>query len=207
MGSTRLMRGIAALGIAISLTGCASGAGGGIGDILGAVLGGGGGQQPQSGQVSGAITGVDSRNQQIGLQTSNGQNVTLRYDGQTRVVYQQQQYPVTALERGDRVTMRVQQLQNGAYYTDYVQVDQSVRGTGSGGAQQVQLFQGTVREVNVNSGWFTVNTSGHGVLTVSLPYAVSNADNTRFRSLRAGQSVRFYAVPLNNTRVELQRFD
>jgi Cu/Ag efflux protein CusF len=207
MITTRIIRGTAALGVALSLTGCASGAGGGIGDILGAVLGGAGGQQQQSGQVSGAITGVDSRNQQVGLQTSNGQNVAIRYDNQTQVVYQRQQYPVTALERGDRVTMRVQQLQNGSYYTDYIQVDQSVRQTGTGGAQQAQLFQGTVREVNVNSGWFTVNTSQYGVLTVTLPYAVSNADNTRFRSLRAGQSVRFYAVPLNNTRVELQRFD
>jgi hypothetical protein len=204
MNAQRLIRGTAALGIAITLTSCASGAGG-VGDILGAILGGGQGQQGQSGQVSGTITGVNTRSQQIGLQTANGQNVALSYDGQTRVVYQQQQYPVTALERGDRVTMRVQQMQNGAYYTDYVQVDQSVQGTGTG-SQQAQQFQGTVREVNVNNGWFTVNTSGYGVLTVSLPYAVSNADITRFRSLRAGETVRFYAVPLNNTRVELQRF-
>lgn len=200
-------RGVAALALTASLAACASGAGG-LGDILGSVLGGAGqGQgQGQSGQASGVITGVDGRRQEIGLQTSSGQTAALRYDGNTRVVYQQREYPVSALERGDRVTLRVRQIQGGEYYTDYVQVDQSVQERGGTSQQQARAFEGTVRQVDLNQGWFAVDTRGYGTLTVTLPYAVSRADNDRFRRLRRGDGVRFEAVPLNQTRVELQRF-
>jgi len=49
-----------------------------LGDILGGVLGGGGGSQ-----VSGSIAGVNTRLQQVGIQQSNGQTVTLNYDNNT----------------------------------------------------------------------------------------------------------------------------
>jgi hypothetical protein len=41
-------------------------------------------------------------------------------------------------------------------------------------------------------------------LTVSLPYNVSRADQSRFQNLRSGDTVRLYAVFLNNSRVELR---
>ena len=190
---------------------CASGGtGGGISDILGAVLGGGAGGGGN--QVSGVVRGVDTRNQQIGLQLSNGQTVGLSYDNQTKVVYNNQSYTVTSLDPGDQVTARVQSTNNGAYYTDLVQVDQPVQsaggGTGGGstaGSGNVQSLQGTVRQVDYQNGMFTLNTGGT-TLTVSLPYNVSRADQSRFQSLRAGDAVRLYGVFLNNTRVELRQF-
>lgn len=179
---------------------------GGLGSILGSVLGGGAGGG-QSSQVSGRVQGVDTRSQQIGLQQSNGQTVALNYDNQTQVVYQNRNYPVTSLEYGDQVTARISNSNNNGYYTDLVQVDQSVSGSGSAnGNQNVQSIQGNVRQVDQVNGLFTVNAGNQGTITVSLPYNVSRADLNRFQSLRSGDYVRFYGIVLNNSRVELRQF-
>jgi exosome complex RNA-binding protein Csl4 len=173
-----------------------------VGNVLGGVLGGGGAQQ---GQVSGYIEGVDTRSQQIALQQSNGQRVLLSYDNQTAVVYQNQNYPVTALERGDLVTARVQGTQSGAYYTDLVQVDQSVSSSG-GASGNVQSIQGTVRQIDRTNGKFSLALSGGSTIIVSLPYNVRQTDLNRFQNLRTGDYVRLYGVVLNNTLVELRQF-
>jgi predicted transcriptional regulator len=178
-------------------------AGNSLGNVLGSVLGGGG--QSKSGQLSGTIRGVDARSQQIAIQASNGQTVPVYYDNQTRVVYQNQNYSPTALENGDRVTARIQANGND-YYTDYVQVDQSVRSnTGSAGSN-TQVVQGTVRQIDRNNGVFTVDVNNYNTLTVSLPYDVSRNDIGRFNALRPGDFVRFYGTFLGNTRVELRQF-
>jgi len=176
---------------------------GSIGNVLGSVLGGGGNE------VAGTIQGVDTRNQQISLQQSNGQSVALQFDNQTRVVYQNRMYSVTSLEYGDQVNARVQQLQNGGYYTDSVTVVQPASGTGTstgstGGT--VQSLSGTVRQIDRNNGLFTVDVGNNSLLTVSLAYNASTNDVNRFNSLRSGDFVRFYGVYLNNTRVELRQF-
>ena len=170
---------------------------------LGSVLGGMGGS-PQASQVSGYVEGVDTRTQQIGLQTSNGQRVLLSYDNQTAVVYQNQNYPVTALERGDQVTARVQSTNSGDYYTDLVQVDQSVSGTG-GASGNVQSFQGTVGQIDQSNGAFRLDGSNASVV-VTLPYNVRQSDLNTFRQLRVGDRVRLYGVLLNNSRIELRQF-
>jgi hypothetical protein len=192
-------RGAAALMLA-ALGACSSA--GGIGNVLGSVLGGG---QQQSNQVSGTVQGVDSRAQQIGIQQSNGQTVGILYDAQTKVVYQNQSYAVSSLDPGDRVTARIQQTNNGGYYTDLVQVDQPVQGSNTTTSGNVQTLQGTVRQVDLQNGLFTmdVNTTR---LTVSMPYSPSRSDLNRFQSLRAGDNVRIAGVLLNNTRVELRQF-
>ena len=173
---------------------------------LGSVLGGMGGMggSPQASQVSGYVEGVDTRSQQIGIQTSNGQRVLLSYDNQTAVVYQNQNYPVTALERGDQVTARVQSTTGGEYYTDLVQVDQSVSGTG-GVSGNVQSFQGTVGQIDQSNGAFRLDGSNASVV-VTLPYNVRQSDLNTFRQLRVGDRVRLYGVLLNNSRIELRQF-
>ena len=188
----------------VTLTAC-SGASN-LGNILGGVLGGTG----QGNQVSGTVLGVDTRSQQIALQTSDGQQVNLSFDNQTQVVYQNQSYSVTNLERGDQVTARIQQSNNGGYYTDLVQVDQSASssgGTYGGGASgNVQSIQGTVQQVDLQNGLFSLNTTQYGQIIVALPYNVTRADQSRFQNLRRGDNVRLYAVFLNNQRAELRQF-
>ena len=190
----------------VAFTAC-SGAGN-LGNILGGVLGGAG--QGQGNQVSGTVLGVDTRSQQIALQTSDGQQVNLAFDNQTQVVYQNQQYPVTNLERGDQVTARIQQSNNG-YYTDLVQVDQSASSSGGGtyggtASGNVQTIQGTVQQVDLQNGLFSLNTNQYGQIIVALPYNVTRVDQNRFQNLRRGESVRLYGVFVNNQRVELRQF-
>jgi outer membrane lipoprotein SlyB len=196
----RIQRGAAAALMIASLGACGSS----LGNVLGSVLGGGAGGA-QSGQLAGTIRGVDSRSQQIAIQQSNGQTITVGYDNQTQVVYQNQNYPATALENGDQVTARVQANGN-SYYTDYVQVDQSVRGNTGGASSNLQSLQGTVRQVDRANGLFTVDVNNYNTLTVSLPYNLSSTDVNRFNNLRSGDVVRFYGTFLNNTRVELRQF-
>ena len=198
----RSVRGSLAAGVLLLASACSSM--GSLGSVLGSVLGGGGGNR-----VAGTIQGVDTRNQQIALQQSNGESVALRFDSQTRVIYQDRIYSVTSLEAGDQVNAKVQQLQNGGYYTDSVWVTQPRSGSGTsttGGAQGVQSLSGTVRQIDRANGAFTMDAGNGTILTVTLPYNTSTADVNRFNSLRSGESVRFYGVYLNNSRVELRQF-
>ncbi|GAC1410310.1 MAG: hypothetical protein NVSMB53_04060 [Gemmatimonadaceae bacterium] len=189
--------GIAALMIA-SLGACA---GTHLGNVLGSVLGGG----AQSGQLSGTIRGVDTRSQQLAIQQVNGQTVPIYYDNQTRVVYQNQNYSPTALENGDQVTARVQANGN-SYYTDYVQVDQSVSGGGVGASSNMQSLQGTVRQVDRRNGVFTVDVNNYTTLTVTLSGNLTTNDLNTFNNLRSGDFVRFYGTYLNGSTVVLSQF-
>jgi outer membrane lipoprotein SlyB len=181
-------------------------AGNQLGNFLGGVLGGGTQSAQQSGQLSGTIRGVDSRSQQISIQESNGQTVPVSYDNQTQVVYQSQRYSPTSLESGDQVTARVQANGN-SYYTDYVQVDQSVSRNGAGASSNVQLLQGTVRQVDRRNGVFTVDVNNNSTLTVTVPNNLNSNDVNRFNSLRSGQFVQFYGTYLNNSQVQLRQFN
>jgi outer membrane lipoprotein SlyB len=198
----RIQRLSAAAAIIAFASACA---GNSLGNVLGSVLGGGS-QGAQSGQLSGTIRGVDSRSQQIAIQQSNGQTVPVYYDNQTQVVFQNQNYPPTSLENGDRVTARIQANGNN-YYTDYVQVDQSVSGSGTGSSSNLQLLQGTVRQVDTRNGWFTVDLNNYGTLTVTVPYNLNTNDISRFRSLRNGDFVRFYGQYTSNSQVQLRQFN
>ena len=176
-----------------------------LGDILGGVLGGGG-----NSQVTGQVNGIDTRYQTISLRQSNGSNVTLNYDNNTRVVYQNQNYPVTNLENGDDVTARVTNGNNSnGYYTDMIQVNQSVSNSTSGGVygnSNVQQYEGTVRNLDRTNGVFSLSSNNYGSVTVTMPYNPRSTDLNKFNSLRNGDYVRIYGVLLNNNRVELRNF-
>jgi outer membrane lipoprotein SlyB len=179
-------------------------AGNSLGNVLGSVLGGG--SQGSQSELRGTIRGVDSRSQQIAIQQSNGQTIPVYYDNQTQVVYQNQNYSPTSLENGDRVTARIQANGNN-YYTDYVQVDQSVNGT-SAGTSGLQMIQGTVRQVDLRNGWFVIaDANSNNTLTVTVPYNLNSNDINRFRSLRNGDFVRFYGQYLNNSQIQLRQFN
>jgi hypothetical protein len=200
-GIQRLRRGAVAALMFASVGACA----GNLGNVLGSVLGGGTQTGAQSGQLAGTIRGVDTRSQQISIQQSNGQTVPVSYDSQTQVVYQNRNYSPTSLENGDQVTARVQANGN-SYYTDYVQVDQSVTTAGSS-SSNVQLLQGPVRQIDRQNGLFTVDVNNGGTLTVSLPYNLSTNDVNRFNNLRSGQFVSFYGTYLSSGQVQLRQFN
>lgn len=210
----------AACAMVLATTACAGGGLGGLEQVLGGVLGGG---QQQNGQIVAEVQGVDTRNQIIRVTTQQGQTGDLRYDQNTVVSYQNQRYDVTALERGDVVALQIQQLQNGQAYVQTVVVQQSVQdrnggtyggntggtyGGNTGGTygNNVQQFTGRVAQVDYNQGWFSLQTSNQGTITVSLPYNPGAATTDQFRRLRQGDSVRLEGTVLANNRVELYRF-
>lgn len=170
-----------------------------LGNVLGGVLGGG------SQEISGSVQGVDTRSQQVFIQQSNGQTMGVGYDSRTQVVYQNQNYSVNSLERGDQVTVRIASTDASGPHTDYIRVDQSVSSTGGGTSGNLQTVQGNVRQINYQQGWFTLD-SNNGVITVTLPYNPNQTDLNKFQNLRVGQNVRLYGVYVNSTRVELRQF-
>ena len=201
MNMYQVGRGAVAAGMLAALTACSAVSS--IGNVLGGIIPGGGSQ----GQVSGYVSGVDTRAQVIGLQQPNGQPVNLMFDNQTKVVYNNQSYPVTSLDRGDQITARIQNTSNG-YYTDLVQVDQPVNGSAgtTSASGTVQSVQGTVRQIDRQNGLFTMDVNNSTRLTVSMPYSPSRSDQTKFQNLRSGDVVRIAGVFLNNSRVELRQF-
>ena len=198
-------RGFAAAAALLLLCGCAQ-----AGDILGGVLGGG---QPVGGVNGGTVVAevrsVDARNGVLAVRTEEGQNVDIRFDQNVRVVYRQQEYPVTALESGDVVQMSVSRSGN-EYYTQQIDVQQSVqdRGGMTGGVDSERLYQisGTVDQIDQTRGLFTVRTSSNQVVTVTMPYNASSTSRDRFARLRRGNGVSVEGWFVTQDRLELSRF-
>lgn len=203
----RFARTIALAFTPLALGACAGGSGGGLGEVLGSVLGGGAQGTGGSGTLVVEVQSVDQRDQQIEVLTEDGQRGPIAYDQNTTVVYQNQQYPVTALERGDVVEMRVQELSGGGYYTDQIVVRQSVqeRGGTTGGSGNLVQATGTVRSIDYQAGWFTLDTS-QGVVTVSLPYNPPIATVGTFERLDRGDQVSVEGRLIADDRIELVRF-
>jgi hypothetical protein len=193
-----------------ALTGCAGSNLGALGDILGGAMGGAG--QQQQGQVVVEVQGVDTRQQVIQVRTQDGQQGNVMFDQNTVVSYQNQQYPVTALERGDVVAMQLQQTQQGQTYVSQIVVQQSVQertgqgGQGTvGGSGQMQQMYGRVGQIDHNRGMFQLQTQ-QGTVTVTLPYNPGNATTDYFNRLRTGDNVRLEGTFTGQGRVELYRF-
>jgi hypothetical protein len=190
----------------LSAGGCAAG---GLGDVLGGVL------NPQGTSnerlLQGDVQYVDTNQQVLQVRTTSGQTANVRFDSRTQVVYQQQTYPVTALERGDEVSVSLQQTQQGEPYAAQVVVTRSVQeatgvnNSGSGGRQYMQL-EGQVGQIDTQQGVFQLRSQNGGYLWVSLPYNTSSTNVSRFQRLRAGDYVRVGGYMIANDRLELQSF-
>lgn len=199
------VRGLVAAVAVATMTGCGGGnALGSLEEILGSVMG-----QPagaQQGQLAVEIQGVNTQQQTIQVSTQEGQTGAVRYDQNTVVVYQQQQYPVTSLERGDRGVMHLQDVQ-GTLYASRIDVQQSVQertGATTGSSQLVQV-SGRITRIDHNAGNFSVQMQ-NGTVTVTLPYNTPAATVEYFHRLRTGDSVRLEATQVANGRVEIYRF-
>jgi exosome complex RNA-binding protein Csl4 len=193
---------VPAFALALTVSACAGGGLGGLGDILG------GGGQPQSGTLTAEIQEVQTSRQQIVVATQDGQQGAVLFDQNTQVVYQNQEYPVTALEYGDIVDMRVQEVQQGLY-TDLIQVRQSVqerRGeTSSPGSAQTGVYQveGTIGSIDTSEGMFTLDMTQGGSLPVYLPANASASIRARLDDYRTGDYVRVEVRAIDEQTAEL----
>jgi hypothetical protein len=194
------------LALALAATACGSGGLGGLGEIL---TGGGAGGQGQTGSLTVEIQDVREQDQQILVLTQEGQRGPVLYDQNTQVIYRNEQYPVRALERGDIVDMRIQEIQQG-YYTDLIEVRQSVqeRQGGTTGSSDPNLYrlEGTIGTIDVGESMFTLDMTQGGTLPVYLPDNATAAERDRLRDYRSGDYVRVEVRPLSEETAELVRW-
>jgi exosome complex RNA-binding protein Csl4 len=201
---TGILRHVTTLAAAVTIAGCGGNTLGALGDVLGGVLGMPAGAGGGQGQIAAEIRSVDTQQRVIQVATQDGQTGGVRYDQNTVVVYQQQQYPVTALERGDLVVLHVQDVQ-GTLYTQRIDVQQSVQQRGGTGSGAVAQLAGRISQIDQNSGAMVVQAQT-GNVTVSLPLNAPQATVDYFRRLRVGDNVRLEVTQSATGRVEIHRF-
>ena len=111
---------------ALLLASCGSMGSGGLGDII---LGSP--SSNQSSDVEGYVSNIDTRSQRIDLDVTEINNLrqsdttnqrgTIYYDSRTRVMYQNREYRVEDLERGDQISVRGFN-DNGRYVAETIEV-------------------------------------------------------------------------------------
>ena len=165
--------------------------------------------------VVGEVEYVDPRAREIEVRTDGGTTTALRYDDRTQVVYQQRNYPVANLERGDYVAARVQQDRDGRSYTDTITVRESVqdrggRGSGGsssgGGSSRFDRVDGRVEHIDARRGTFELRDSRNRIIVVSVPFNAPRQVMDRFNRLREGDNVRIEGRSSGNDRFELEDF-
>ena len=121
------MRRVAFLGVvAILLAACGSG---GLGDISDIILGSPSTSQPSD--VRGTVEYIDTGARRIDLNVSyinnlrDDQRGSIYYDDRTRVIYQNKEYRVTDLERGDQIEVRGANV-SGRYVAETITVVRDV---------------------------------------------------------------------------------
>lgn len=189
-------RAVAASAALLTAAGCAQMAT--LDDILGGV---GMGGQGLTGEVQ--YVGPD----QLEVRTAEGRTERVYHDRNTRVVYQNREYAVSALERGDVVRVAVQQGSRGEAYAQTIEVQQSVQDRGGvAGTNRLEVLDGTVRRVDHQRGQFELTDSYRRSVLVTLPYSTARADVDRFHRLREGDRVRVEVEMVSEGRAELVRF-
>ena len=205
MNSKRLST-LPTLAAALAVAGCA---GAGLGDLGEILVGGGGGQgQAGTGTATVEVREVRQQQQQIIVATQDGQQGAILYDQNTQVVYEGQQYPVAALERGDIVDMRLQEVQQG-YYTDLIEVRQSVQdrqGGTTGTASDIVRVEGTIGQIDLQAEMFTLQMTQGGTLPVYLPRNASASMRDRLRQYRDGDYVQVEVRAIDQQTGELVRW-
>jgi hypothetical protein len=193
-------------GLTFLASACSGNSLGGLGDILAGAAG-----QPagaQQGQISAEIRAVDTNQRLITVLTADNKTGNVRYDQNTTVVFEQKQYDVTALERGDLVVMTVTQDAQGNVTASRIDVTQSAQqrtGTTGSTSSQIREYSGRITSIDHNRGTLVLAVNG-GSVTVSLPYNPPAATLNYFHSLRVGNDIRLEGTVIGTNRVEIYRF-
>jgi len=159
-------------------------------------------------EVVGEVQYVDTRAREIEIRTDSGRTSVLRYDDNTQLVYQQRNYPVANLERGDYVAARVQQDRDGRYVTNSITVRESVqdRGHSGGGRGRLDRAEGRVEYVDSRRGTFEIRDPRNRLIVVSVAFNAPRSVTEQFNRLRNGDYVRIEGRSVNTDRFELENF-
>lgn len=209
--------------VLVAGAGCAPGM---MEEVLGDVVYPGGGVYGSD--LRGEVRRVDTRNRVIEVRGRDGRGVTAYYDGRTRVEYRGRRYGVSALERGDEVSMRVSRDRGRYLYADHIYVTESARDRGGWGRgdrgrdddwnrgrddrrdrdawRDSGRLNGTVTAVDFRSWRFEVRGDRGERVLVTVPREANRGTEDRFRRLRRGDRVELAVRALSNDRAELRRF-
>ncbi|HSJ06380.1 MAG TPA: hypothetical protein VK936_06750 [Longimicrobiales bacterium] len=156
------------------------------------------GEETREVRVTGEVREVDELQQRILLTTEDGRSGSVRYDGGTVVVRQQQQYPVRTLERGDGVVVEARQDPQGIIRAVRIDVHRAA-------ADARREVAGTVIRIDAETRELVVGTED-GEVTVWLPSDAPTALAERFRALAEGDEVRVEATSVTGGRLFIHRF-
>ncbi|MEW5931942.1 MAG: hypothetical protein AB1941_31115 [Gemmatimonadota bacterium] len=221
-----MVRGMVRLALGMVLVAGAGCAPGMMEEVLGDVVYPGGGVYGSD--LRGEVRRVDTRNRVIEVRGRDGRGVTAYYDGRTRVEYRGRRYGVSALERGDEVSMRVSRDRGRYLYADHIYVTESARDRGGWGRddrgrdddrdrrrddrrdraawRDTGRLYGTVMAVDFRSWRFEVRGDRGERVRVTVPREANRSTEDRFRRLRRGDRVDLAVRPLSRDRAELRRF-
>jgi hypothetical protein len=155
---------------------------------------------------------LDTSSREIHLRPNDSRTRVVGYTADARAMYRGREYPVTQLESGDIVAMRLKQDSRGNSYTDLVRVQESVRDWNQdrGGITRpgtgIQTVDGRVERVDLQRSSFEVRDRSRESVLVSLPNNARRSDVDRFRALRTGDYVRVEGRFLDRDRFELETF-
>jgi hypothetical protein len=161
-----------------------------------------------SSDIVGEVQYVDTRAREIEIRTDSGRTSAVRYDNNTQVVYQQRNYSVDNLERGDYIAARVQQDRDGRPVANSITVRESVqdRGYGGGGGGRFDRAEGRVEYVDARRGSFEIRDQRNRLIVVSVAFNAPRAVMDQFNRLRNGDYVRIEGRSVNVDRFELENF-
>lgn len=155
---------------------------------------------------------LDTSSREIHLRPNNSRNRVIGYTTDARVVSRGREYPVTQLEAGDIVAMRLRQDSRGNSYTDLIRVQESSqdrnqsRGAIVRPGTGMQTVDGRVEQLDFQRSSFEIRGQSSERVIVSLSDNARRSDVDRFRALRSGDYVRVEGRFLNRERFELDSF-
>ena len=155
---------------------------------------------------------LNTSSKEIHLRPNDSRNRVVGYSTDARVMYRGREYPVTQLEAGDIVAMRLRQDSRGNSYTDLIRVQESIRdrdqsrGDGASPGRGIQTLDGRVEQLDFQRSSFEIRGQSRERVIVSLSDNARRSDVDRFRALRSGEYVRVEGRFLDRERFELDNF-
>jgi hypothetical protein len=164
--------------------------------------------------VVGEIERVDLSSRRVHLRSDGGGARVVRFSADAQVLDRGREYPVSRLEPGDVVAIRLRRDSRGESYADLIRVQDRVReraavprrDTLAESEPQVLSLSGRVDRVDPGGNSFELNDQPGKPLLVVLSEHVRDSDRERFRALRAGDHVRIEGTFTGKDRFELLSF-
>lgn len=192
----------------------ACGSSGGMGDIFG-----GGGSNNQNYEIRGTVDYVDPGTRSVYLRDVSGHNrsmlssgandsVRVYYDDRTPVSYQGQNYRPEDLERGDVVSVRVDENGNSLVAESMTVLRDVSNGSGSSFPTYGSNVRGTVRYIDTSRRTIEVDRGNGSVMTVgydtNTPVSYNN-QSYRVADLERGDEIEIEVRDLGSGRMVAQR--